>query len=174
MGVFEHFPYTNFHDLNLDRILERTAKAEKDAAEAKAIALAEYKELTVYQNYMSYNTDYVSTSTGRTIGLVRAGGNLILALNGLLLKGQLTFTANTDYKLLDIKEAAEEFLPDLFFAPIGAVFQDGTPIQITASYNQSNHADGIYMRPSANITTTGQIRAIYMAPAVIPFFTDVA
>lgn len=29
MGVFEHFPYTNFHDINLDRILERTKEAEE-------------------------------------------------------------------------------------------------------------------------------------------------
>lgn len=35
MGVFEHFPYTNFHDLNLDKILERTQEAE-EAVEAAA------------------------------------------------------------------------------------------------------------------------------------------
>lgn len=35
MGVFEHFPYTNFHDLNLDKILERTLEAE-EAVEASA------------------------------------------------------------------------------------------------------------------------------------------
>lgn len=35
MGVFEHFPYTNFHDLNLDKILKRTQEAE-EAVEASA------------------------------------------------------------------------------------------------------------------------------------------
>lgn len=45
MGIFEHFPYTNFHDLNLDKILERTHEAEaaaaasaEDAAQAAADA----------------------------------------------------------------------------------------------------------------------------------------
>lgn len=188
MGIFEHFPYSNFHDLNLDRILERTQAAEEAvqaaeaAAEAAAASVAQianfpasaYKELTVYRNFISYNTDYVTSSMGRTIGLVLAGGSLLLALDGLMLNSSLTFNANTEYKLLDIKPAAAEFLPDMFYAPIGAVFQDGTPVQITASYNQSNHADGIYMKPSASITTTGQIRAIYMAPAPIPFFSDLA
>lgn len=35
MGIFEHFPYTNFHDLNLDKILERTKEAE-EAVETSA------------------------------------------------------------------------------------------------------------------------------------------
>lgn len=35
MGIFEHFPYTNFHDLNLDKILERTQEAE-EAVETSA------------------------------------------------------------------------------------------------------------------------------------------
>ena len=45
MGIFEHFPYTNFHNLNLDKILERTHEAEaaaaasaEDAAQAAADA----------------------------------------------------------------------------------------------------------------------------------------
>ena len=32
MGLFEHFPYTNFHDLNLDVILKRVKDAEAAAA----------------------------------------------------------------------------------------------------------------------------------------------
>lgn len=40
MGVFEHFPYTNFHDLNLDKILERTHAAEEAAAASAADAAA--------------------------------------------------------------------------------------------------------------------------------------
>lgn len=45
MGLFEHFPYTNFHDLNLDVILQRVKSAEaaaassaEDAADSAAIA----------------------------------------------------------------------------------------------------------------------------------------
>lgn len=34
MGLFEHFPYTNFHDLNLDVILKRVKDAEAAAAES--------------------------------------------------------------------------------------------------------------------------------------------
>lgn len=36
MGVFEHFPYTNFHDINLDRILERTKEAEEAIGQTQA------------------------------------------------------------------------------------------------------------------------------------------
>lgn len=39
MGIFEHFPYSNFHDLNLDRILERTQAAEEAVQAAEAAAL---------------------------------------------------------------------------------------------------------------------------------------
>ena len=38
MGLFEHFPYTNFHDLNLDKVLERTAEAEQAVADSAADA----------------------------------------------------------------------------------------------------------------------------------------
>ena len=40
MGIFEHFPYTNFHDLNLDKILERTQAAEQAVADSAAAAEA--------------------------------------------------------------------------------------------------------------------------------------
>ena len=44
MGVFEHFPYTNFHDLNLDKILERT-KAAETAVAASAQAAEDAADL---------------------------------------------------------------------------------------------------------------------------------
>lgn len=40
MGVFEHFPYTNFHDLNLDKIMKRTNEAEANAQQAANDAAA--------------------------------------------------------------------------------------------------------------------------------------
>lgn len=40
MGLFEHFPYTNYHDLNLDKILERTKEAEEAVAASEAAVLA--------------------------------------------------------------------------------------------------------------------------------------
>ena len=30
MGIFEHFPYTNFHDLNLDWIIQELEKLSAD------------------------------------------------------------------------------------------------------------------------------------------------
>lgn len=39
MGIFEHFPYTNYHDLNLDKILERTKEAEQAVAASEAAVL---------------------------------------------------------------------------------------------------------------------------------------
>lgn len=44
MGLFEHFPYTNFHDLNLDKILERT-KAAETAVAASAQAAEDAADL---------------------------------------------------------------------------------------------------------------------------------
>lgn len=39
MGIFEQFPYTNFHNLNLDKILKRTAEAEEAVRASEAAAL---------------------------------------------------------------------------------------------------------------------------------------
>jgi len=43
MGLFEHWPYTNFHDLNLDWVIKEIPKvfASRDAAQASAEASAE-------------------------------------------------------------------------------------------------------------------------------------
>lgn len=72
MGVFEHFPYTNFHDLNLDKILERTkeaeiatqASAEAAAASAAAAAASEGKS-TLALN--TANSAYSLAGAAKTI-----------------------------------------------------------------------------------------------------------
>lgn len=44
MGLFEHFPYTNFHDLNLDVILNRVKTAETSAIEAAEDAAGSHQQ----------------------------------------------------------------------------------------------------------------------------------
>lgn len=44
MGLFEHFPYTNFHDLNLDVILNRVKTAEASAVEAAEDAAGSHQQ----------------------------------------------------------------------------------------------------------------------------------
>ena len=71
MGVFEHFPYTNFHDLNLDKVLERTHEAEQaaaasaaDAAASAADAAASHAEASAALN--KANQAYNIASTANT------------------------------------------------------------------------------------------------------------
>lgn len=33
MGAFEHFPYTNFHDMNLDWLLQKVQELEEKVKE---------------------------------------------------------------------------------------------------------------------------------------------
>lgn len=54
MGLFEHFPYTNFHDLNLDVILKRVKDAEAAAAESAEDAAA---SAAIAQNIESIAVD---------------------------------------------------------------------------------------------------------------------
>lgn len=50
MGFFNNFPYTNFHELNLDWILKSSRKAVDDSAKAVEIATNSKKYITDYIN----------------------------------------------------------------------------------------------------------------------------
>lgn len=50
MGFFNNFPYTNFHDLNLDWILKSSRKAVDDSAKAVEIATESKDYITNYIN----------------------------------------------------------------------------------------------------------------------------
>ena len=188
MAVFEQFPYTNFHDLNLDKIITKVDQAAADAAAASQAAVQAaasidivrnypakaYKELTVRYGFVTTNSDYITSAQGRMIGLVLSGGSLILCLDGLLFKSSLSFTAGTEYKIADIDDSALPFLPEKFYVITEGMFNNTTALKITASLDQTNHADGIYVEPVANFTTSGSAREIECVPTVVPFFTDIA
>lgn len=58
MGIFEHFPYTNFHDLNLDWILQRVEEVYK-AEEAQNETIAEQEKAinelrTLFNNFKTH------------------------------------------------------------------------------------------------------------------------
>ena len=50
MGFFNNFPYTNFHDLNIDWILKSSRKAVDDSAKAVEIATKSKEYITDYIN----------------------------------------------------------------------------------------------------------------------------
>lgn len=65
MGLFEHFPYTNFHDLNLDKILERTKEAEVAAA-ASATAAQASADAATTASTTAINTANSAVNTANT------------------------------------------------------------------------------------------------------------
>lgn len=190
MGIFEHFPYSNFHDLNLDRILERTqaaetaAQAAEAAAEAAAASIATianapadvYKELTIANGYLTQDVSNVLVPTGgdKYCGFTLTGSNIILSLYGLLLRGQKSFTSGTSYKLLSFDASIEDFLPDHMFSTFYAATDQGHSVIIQIARNQTNFAsgDGVFVRPVSSFTTDAAGEAIVGPPSVVPFFSD--
>lgn len=64
MGLFEHFPYTNFHDLNLDKIVENTKEAKAAAAAAEAAALAAAADASVADTKATNAFNLANTAKG--------------------------------------------------------------------------------------------------------------
>ena len=86
MGLFEQFPYSNFHEMNLNKILERTLAAEEAvaasaaAAEAAAAdaALAESKATTALN---TANSAYsLANTANNAAGTAQTTANQALAL----------------------------------------------------------------------------------------------
>lgn len=190
MGIFEHFPYSNFHDLNLDRILERTQAAEEAvqaaeaAAEAAAASIATianapadvYKELTISNGYLIQDVSNALVPTGgdKYCGFTLTGSNIILSLYGLLLRGSKSLTANTSYKLLSFDASIAAFLPERMFSTFYAVTDKGHNVIIQIAHNQTNFApgDGVFVLPLSSFTTDAAGEAIAVPPSVVPFFSD--
>ncbi len=88
MGLFEHFPYTNFHDLNLDKILERTKEAEiavkasaADAAQAAADAAAIHGEATQALNTANAASAAAANAVNTANAANTAAGNAVNTAN---------------------------------------------------------------------------------------------
>lgn len=190
MAVFEQFPYTNFHDLNLDKIITKVDQAAADAAASAADAAATaasidaiakapskaYKALTIAEGYMAaVSTNYTVPSGGdKFTGLLMAGGNLFLSLYGSILKVSKSFSANTYYKILSFDASAAQFLPEHFFAVFNATTDKGHPLIVFVAYGQTNFAegDGVFIYPTGNFNADAVSEVILTAPAAIPFFSN--
>ena len=80
MGLFEHFPYTNFHELNLDWILSQTKKLAEDSSEL----LASFEDL---KNYVM-NLDLQSEVDTKIDEMAEAGYFDHLADKSFSIKGE--------------------------------------------------------------------------------------
>lgn len=96
MGTFEHFPYTNFHERNLDEIAKTTGEAKEIAEEAKArvdlfdarITHVEFLEPIVIDNQArsQKNSDDISRINSTIDDLITEDEDLTTELNNQAVK----------------------------------------------------------------------------------------
>lgn len=134
MGIFEHFPYSNFHNLNLDKILERTQEAEEAvaASAAAAEAAAEDAATADANATLALNTANAANNTATNAKNTADAANS--AINSL--RTELTPTVVTSADLFDVDNStvdittvnAYKFGKLLIFA---AIFEShGTPAKL--------------------------------------------
>lgn len=75
MGLFEHFPYTNFHDLNLDKILERTKEAEEAAQSAAEDAAQAVSDTSAAVSTASNAVSIANNAKNKADDAYTAAGN---------------------------------------------------------------------------------------------------
>lgn len=78
MGVFEQFPYTNFHNLNLDWVLQKMRECGASVEEMKKVieqfpTIYEKSETITRERKLSPKGDFSGTILGRAANLVLAG-----------------------------------------------------------------------------------------------------
>lgn len=106
MPLFEQFPYTNFHDLNLDQIAKKIEELEslKQAiAEVNALAIALREEMNTVEGRIDaiealYST-FVNTITQRFNELDRSLRDDISALEQDLQRQLADYEAQTDLRM---------------------------------------------------------------------------
>lgn len=82
MGVFNHFPYTNIHELNLDWIIEKVKEALDEIADLETLR-ENFADLEAYvQNYFD-NLD-VSQEISDKIDKMVADGTMAQIINGII------------------------------------------------------------------------------------------
>ena len=82
MGIFEHFPYTNFHEVNLDWLLNKVKAIESDLASTEVLNdLLGAEDLYV----VSVNVGSSSASMEKTFtelqGAIKAGKRVVFKVN---------------------------------------------------------------------------------------------
>lgn len=99
MGLFEHFPYTNYHDLNLDKILERTAEAEQAAAESAADAQEAASDAAAAEAKATLALNTANSASSAASNAVNTANAASSAINNL--RTELTPTVVTSSDLFD-------------------------------------------------------------------------
>lgn len=104
MGVFEQFPYTNFHDLNLDWILKKLKDFEKDLTDfvaQNAIKYANPIDWNIEKQYEK-NTVTVDPETGVAYLSIKP------VPNGISIKNTDFWSPIFDYNKYPIYNGQEE------------------------------------------------------------------
>ena len=82
MGIFEHFPYTNFHEVNLDWLLNKVKAIENDLASTEVL-----NDLLGAEDLYSVNISIGSSSASmdKTFtemqGAIKAGKRVVFKVN---------------------------------------------------------------------------------------------
>lgn len=120
MGLFEHFPYTNYHDLNLDKILERTKEAEEAVAASEAAVLAAAADMAAADAKATLALSTANTASNNATTALNtantADGNATTALNTANTAAGNASTALTNStNALHYAQAKAQILYEIFY-----------------------------------------------------------
>ena len=100
MGLFEHFPYTNYHDLNLDKILERTKEAEEAVAASEAAVLAAAADMAAADAKATLALSTANTAAGNASSALTAAGNAVSTANSADAKADTAIAQSNPYSVI--------------------------------------------------------------------------
>ena len=135
MGLFQHFPYTNFQDLNLDIILKRTKDAEASAAAAQTTAeQAVIAAQNAATSAAAAQTTADQAQTSANNALTAAQNANTTANEALAAANKTVITVNCDYA-----NNTAEIVSDLTFEQIiEAAQQNNILLRISLSTDSDN------------------------------------
>lgn len=134
MGIFEHFPYTNFHNLNLDRILERTKAAE----EAVNTALS---ELEAAQADMAAADAKATLALNTANGAAGTAAAAVVTANGAAAGvAALAYSAVSESDLIDTANTYHVTINSCQACKIAGLILFDIVFALEAGYNYGNIA----------------------------------
>lgn len=133
MGLFEnsHFPYTNFHELNLDKIVDVTKEAKETADRAETKADQAAATVGTFDQRITENTENIDNAQDRITGVNAAVGvhsNQITDLIGQTSKlGTDIMHTNSDVNELRLRvDATEDDIESLKIDKTSCQVEQGT------------------------------------------------